>query len=140
MFFFAGYPTISSLKYDSKSGVLTCESAGGPATLVTWNRTGPSYKQSQRIMNTSTAIYYNYLHINSSELMDYYGIFCCSVKNIRGNDTATITLNNAGISFMYLVSHLNLGMILLESYYNNSWTLVISFIMRSYKNHLAPCT
>ncbi len=89
---------MSSLTYNDLSGILICESTGGPATIVTWNRVGHTYVQSQRITNASSATYYNYLLIRSQELADYMGRFSCTVRNIRGENTATIELSNAGIT------------------------------------------
>jgi len=87
-----GSPTLAALTYDKVQGVVTCISIGGPATSVTWNRYGSSYTQSQRMGNSSTATYLNHLHINSSEVEDYYGIFSCHVRNARGEDSSDWTL------------------------------------------------
>ncbi len=77
-------PKVSSLTYDSESGLLICESTNGPATTVTWNRNGIEYQQSQRIIDKIDATYHNILSINSTEISLHEGLFSCHVRNQRG--------------------------------------------------------
>ena len=84
---FAGSPKIVDLTYDPKSGVITCNSTGGPVTSVFWNRNGTT---NQIISNFHNATYTNKLIINGSLLEDYKGIFNCTVRNTRGSNSSSI--------------------------------------------------
>ena len=85
----SGSPVVSSLTYNTTSGVVTCISIGGPATTVTWSRSGLTYQQSKIVVDTVNATYHNLLSITSSQISDYTGIFTCTVNNSRGSDISS---------------------------------------------------
>ena len=87
--FFTGSTEIRSLTYNTTSGVLTCISTGGPATDVTWNRSGQVYNKNKIVVDTVNGIYHNLLTITSSQISDYTGSFNCTVRNIRGSKSWT---------------------------------------------------
>ena len=92
---------MTSITYDNSSREVTCASTGGPATSVIWNRSGPTYKNSKRIVNTIQARYINTLTVPSSEeLTDATESFTCLVSNSRGNSSKTLSLYQ-GKSVMY---------------------------------------
>ena len=84
-----GSPNISSLTYNTTLGVVTCISTIGPATTVTWSRSGSAYQQSKIVVDTVTAAYNNLLSITSSQISDYTGTFTCTVSNSRGSSSMT---------------------------------------------------
>ena len=81
-----GKPYISSITYSPSTRALTCISSGGPASEVTWSRSGPQYQEHQQIEDTTTATYLNILTIDSNNVSDYVGTFTCTVNNSRGRD------------------------------------------------------
>ena len=106
----SGSPVISSITYNTTSGVVTCISTGGPATTVTWSRSGPSYQQSKIVVDTINATYHNLLSIKSFQVLDYTGTFNCTVCNNRGS---TFT-NTAEFKGNFLIN--NIGPFLLHLY------------------------
>ena len=82
-FHFLGSLVISSLTYNTTSGFITCISTGGPATTVTWSRSGSSYQQSKIVVDPITATYHNLLTFTSSQISEYSGTFNCTVSNSR---------------------------------------------------------
>ena len=100
---------MSILSYSRPSRTLTCASTGGPATNVTWRKDGviispssPSYQQSQRVVDTTTATYHNLLSITSSDIRDYSGSFTCTVSNTRGSSQPMSLDINGAIIIMSL--------------------------------------
>ena len=84
---------MTSITYDNPSREVSCASTGGPTTSVIWNRSGPTYKNSKRIVNTIQAQYINTLTVPSSEeLTDATESFTCLVSNSRGNSSRTLSL------------------------------------------------
>ena len=80
-----------TLAYDEASATLTCTSAGGPATSVSWTKDGApvevdgvSYQQTQIVLNTATATYENRLTIAQRESR-LSGLYRCTVENSRGS-------------------------------------------------------
>ncbi len=88
----AGAPFIKSLTFNSSTGAVDSISEGGPVSRVTWNRNGAQYQNHQQIRDKVSAIYYNILFINSSNLSDYTGLFTCTVSNNRGRKTTSTIL------------------------------------------------
>lgn len=99
---FTGIPSIVKLDYNSSSQTLTCSSAGGPPTTVTWKKNGWSlmidgttYQQSQRVINQTDSTYDNLLHIKSN-LDNAMGNYSCSVRNSRSaleSNSTNFTIN-----------------------------------------------
>ena len=77
---------------------INCISIGGPITTVTWRRNnqplmidGTRYQQTQMIVNTENAAYKNTLYSDNNR--NFVGVFTCTVQNIRGSDSMTISTN-----------------------------------------------
>ena len=121
----SGSPVISSLTYNTTTGVVTCISTGGPATTVTWSRSGPSYQQSKIVVDTINATYHNLLSIKSSQVLDYTGTFNCTVCNSRGS-TFTNTAEFKGnfifnLQHWYYLLHLNILFYFCSYSYRTFW-------------------
>ena len=91
-----GSPIITSLLFDRNLTTLTCTSAGGPPTTVTWKKDGQPinetlYEQSQRLVDAERAIY-EYVLFNSN-VANFVGSFTCEVSNVRGRGEETVELN-----------------------------------------------
>ena len=91
-----GSPTINTdIVFDRADLSLTCTSTDGPASVVVWTRNGqlvgPSYTQSQTITNTMDGTYENVLR--ATGISDLVGEFSCTVTNVRGSASRSITLN-----------------------------------------------
>ncbi len=90
LMWFTGLPIISELVYDINPGVVRCVSIGGPATMVKWSRTGPSFTTTKIILSTVTAKYLSSVSIVSSDIADYTGTFACTISNRRGTTSQSI--------------------------------------------------
>jgi len=81
--------------YNDTTRSFTCTSTGGPATNVTWMKDGgvitlnATYQQTQMVTDTTTGTYQNVLTIAESA-SEIFGIYGCTVENIRGTTYATI--------------------------------------------------
>ena len=85
----SGSPIITGLLYNRSTLTLTCTSTGGPATTVTWRKNGAvvevdgtTYHQSQRVVNTTTATYENFL-VLLRDPDKVTGNYTCFVGNKR---------------------------------------------------------
>ena len=85
---------VTDIRYERSSQTVICTSTGGPATTVTWRRSNATltvdqvtYQQSQVITNTSTATYENRLRL-VKESPETYGVYTCTVSNLRGSDSS----------------------------------------------------
>ena len=89
----AGSPNVTSLTFNSLTNTFTCTSTGGPATNVTWRKDGTAlavdgtYRQTQTVINATTATYQNVLTIAES-VSSIYGVYRCTVGNARGTSSA----------------------------------------------------
>ena len=90
---------MSSLRYDSQSRTLTCTSAGGPATTVTWRRDGAvitlnaTYQQTKRVVDPVAGTYQTVLTIDPSVSQDdTVGTYNCTVENARGVSSETLVI------------------------------------------------
>ena len=88
---------MTSVTYNRSSNTLTCTSAGGPATNVTWRRNGilitlnATHQQTQMLTDQTTRTYQTVLTINSSvSQSDFGGTYNCTVENIRGESSGTV--------------------------------------------------
>ena len=95
-----GKPTINNFpEYSSynNSQILTCTSAGGPATTVEWLKDGKilgdKYEQPKRIINQTTAEYQSTLILGQSRPDEVVGNYTCRVSNARGEANKTIHLH-----------------------------------------------
>ena len=95
-----GMPIINkSPEYSSYNNrqILTCTSAGGPATTVEWSKDGKilgdEYEQLKRIINLTTAEYQTTLTLGQSRPEEVIGNYTCRVNNARSKDTKTIRLH-----------------------------------------------
>ena len=95
----AGSPTVTSLTFDDQSRTLTCTSAGGPATTVTWRRDGvvitlnATHQQTKRVVDPVNGTYQTVLTINSSVgQSDIVGTYNCTVENVRGESSETVVV------------------------------------------------
>ena len=77
---------------------IICMSAGGPVTTVTWRMNSQQlmindtrYQQNQIIIDADNAVYNNILY--SEDNRNFVGIFTCTVQNVRGSDSMTISTN-----------------------------------------------
>ena len=95
-----GEPIINNFpEYSSynNSQILTCTSAGGPATTVEWSKNGKilgdEYEQLKRIINQTTAEYQTTLTLGQSRPDEVVGNYTCRVSNSRGGDAKIIRLH-----------------------------------------------
>ena len=95
-----GEPTINNFpEYRSynNSQILTCTSAGGPATTVEWLKDGKilgdEYEQLKRIINLTTAEYQSTLSLGQSIPDEVIGNYTCRVSNARDKDSKIIHLH-----------------------------------------------
>ena len=91
---------------------LTCTSTGGPPTTVTWRKNGVLvedylFHQSQRVVNTSIAVYENSL-LYSSDLANIVGNLTCFGSNVRGSNEQTVELNGTAGVILYLTISLKI--------------------------------
>ena len=93
----AGSPIVTSLTFDDQSRTLTCTSADGPATTVTWRRDGvlitlnDTYQQTKRLVDAVNGIYQTVLTIDPSVgWSDIVGTYNCTVENDRGESSETV--------------------------------------------------
>ena len=106
-----GVPSISELTFSATTRTLTCNSAGGPATNVTWRMGGSEltvngslYQFMQTLTEESTATYTNVLTIVSTNLTTIIGSnFTCEVENTRGRAAMNITIPCKNNVVYYLV-------------------------------------
>lgn len=77
---------------------LTCISTGGPVTTVTWRINNQPlmmgdtrYQQTQIVVNATNAEYNSTL--SSDDIKNFVGILTCTVQNVRGSDSMTISTN-----------------------------------------------
>ena len=89
-----GTPTVTSLTLNDAMKTLTCISTSGPATYIIWERDGIrlvvdgiAYRQTQTVINATTATYQNVLTIAES-MSSIYGVYRCTVGNARGTSSA----------------------------------------------------
>ena len=87
-----------SLNFNRSSLALNCTSIGGPVTTVSWRKNnrplhidGSRYHQTQRIVDSESAVYENILYSDNAE--DLVGSFTCIVQNARGSNNMTISTN-----------------------------------------------
>ena len=98
------------LTYNDTTRSFTCTSTGGPATNVTWRKDGgvislnEAYQQRQVLTNTTTGTYETVLTIAES-VSDIFGIYGCTVENIRG--TASASLNATGQHLWHMLQNLS---------------------------------
>ena len=92
----SGSPSITGLLYNRSTLTLTCTSTGGPATTVTWRKNGAvvevdgiTYHQSQRVVDTTTATYENFL-VLSRNPDKVTGNYTCFVGNKRANASSEL--------------------------------------------------
>ena len=92
----SGSPSITGLLYNQSTLTLTCTSTGGPATTVTWRKNGAvvevdgtTYHQSQRVVNTTTATYENFL-VLLRDPDKVTGNYTCFVGNKRANASSEL--------------------------------------------------
>lgn len=103
--FLLGVLTVTDMRYDTLSQTFTCTSTGGPSTAVSWTRDGSplavdgtTYEVSQILTNIATATYENRLTIVSkSEALS--GTYACTVRNVRGSDSAQITETTSNYNY-----------------------------------------
>ena len=89
-----GTPTVTSLTFNDAIKTLTCISTSGPASYIIWERAGTTltvdgitYRQTQTVINATTATYQNILTIAQS-VSSIYGVYRCTVGNARGTSSA----------------------------------------------------
>ena len=91
-FFLSGAVTAAMLVYNETTSSLTCTSTGGPATTVTWRKSGviittnATYQQTQVVTNTTTGTYETVLTIAQS-VSDIFDIYNCTIENARGTSS-----------------------------------------------------
>ena len=97
---FSGSPSVTSLRYDNQSRTLTCTSTGGPATTVTWRRDGvvitlnATYQQTKRVVDPVAGTYQTVLTIDPSVgQSNIVGSYNCTVENVRGRSSTTVSAN-----------------------------------------------
>jgi len=87
------------LVYDKTTRSLTCTSTGGPATTVTWRKSGAvitinaTYQQTQVVTDPVTGTYETVLTIAQS-VTDIFGTYSCTVGNTRGTSSAINAIGN----------------------------------------------
>ena len=87
-----GTPTATTLVYNETARTLTCTSTGGPATTVTWRKSGAiiainaMYQQTQVVTNTMTGTYETVL-TNANSVTDVFDIYNCTIENVRGTSS-----------------------------------------------------
>ena len=95
-FYVLGTPTTTTLVYNETTRSLTCTSTGGPATTVTWRKSGAvislnaTYQQTQVVTDPVTGTYQTVLAIDHS-VTDIFGTYSCTVGNTRGTSAAIET-------------------------------------------------
>ena len=99
LYIHVGSPNITSLTYNDQFRTLTCTSAGGPATTVTWRRDrvvitlNATYHQTKSLVDAVTGTYQTVLTIdptlNQSSIV---GTYSCTVENDRGNSSETVVV------------------------------------------------
>ena len=88
---------------------LTCDSSGGPATTVTWERDtvelmdNDEYTISQIVVDTVQAEYSNQLTVTGR----LTGVYRCTVGNIRGDGSRQLDIESKLVGLiMYILSPL----------------------------------
>ena len=99
LYIHAGSPSITSLTYHDQSRTLTCTSAGGPATTVTWRRNGvvithnATYQQTKSLVDPFNGTYQTVLTIDPSlGQSSIVGTYNCTVENNRGNSSEMVVV------------------------------------------------
>ena len=107
-----GMPMINNFpEYSSynNSQILTCTSAGGPATTIEWSKDGKilgyKYEQLKRIVNLTTAEYQSTLSLGQSRPEEVIGNYTCRVSNARGEANKTIRLHGKFYSILAMYAH-----------------------------------
>ena len=98
MSLYTGYPNITSLVLNRDTKSLICNSSGGPVTKITWMKNnlplfpdGNHYRQHQTVVDSANAVYVNTLY--SDDLTSLVGTFTCTVENVRGKSTMSMSTN-----------------------------------------------
>ena len=98
-----GSPSIASFVLNRTTKSLICNSSGGPATKTTWMKNnlplsidGNHYRQHQTVVDSANAVYVNTLY--SDDLTSLVGTFTCTVENLCGMSTKSISINGENVA------------------------------------------